>query len=174
MQDAKCQQDANDRGRSRQLNPRTSHEAHLDCGLGRSHDIIGISARKTLLFGIQSCCSERISLTLHVPLPRLFARPDAAGHSVPCHASRQVRVKMVTADDDSVTDIVVEGDREELERMSKVGWGRLGGGWPLASGCSQTCGRYALHDTLPRSIFTHRCCQQWITVQRCVLQCRCH
>jgi hypothetical protein len=31
-----------------------------------------------------------------------------------------VRVKMVTADDDSVTDIIVEGDREELERMSKV------------------------------------------------------
>lgn len=27
---------------------------------------------------------------------------------------------MVTADDDSVTDIVVEGDKEEIERLSKV------------------------------------------------------
>lgn len=31
----------------------------------------------------------------------------------------QFRVKMVTADDDSVTDIVVEGDKEEIERLSK-------------------------------------------------------
>jgi hypothetical protein len=27
---------------------------------------------------------------------------------------------MVTADDDSVTDIVVEGDKEEIERLAKV------------------------------------------------------
>jgi hypothetical protein len=33
--------------------------------------------------------------------------------------TEQVRVKMVTADDDSVTDIVVEGDKEEIQRMSK-------------------------------------------------------
>lgn len=33
----------------------------------------------------------------------------------------QFKVKMVTADDDSVTDIVVEGDKEEIERLSKVG-----------------------------------------------------
>lgn len=32
----------------------------------------------------------------------------------------QFRVKMVTADDDSVTDIVVEGDKEEIERLSKA------------------------------------------------------
>ena len=30
-----------------------------------------------------------------------------------------VQVKMVTADDDSTTDIVVEGDQEEVTRMSK-------------------------------------------------------
>jgi hypothetical protein len=34
--------------------------------------------------------------------------------------SLQVRVKMVTSDDEAVTDIVVEGDKEELERMSKA------------------------------------------------------
>ncbi|WIA31155.1 hypothetical protein OEZ86_001166 [Tetradesmus obliquus] len=31
----------------------------------------------------------------------------------------QVRVKMVTADDEATTDIIVEGDREEITRMSK-------------------------------------------------------
>ena len=30
-----------------------------------------------------------------------------------------LQVKMVTADDDSTTDIVVEGDQEEVTRMSK-------------------------------------------------------
>lgn len=30
-----------------------------------------------------------------------------------------VQVKMVTADDDSTTDIVIEGDQEEVTRMSK-------------------------------------------------------
>jgi hypothetical protein len=34
---------------------------------------------------------------------------------------------MVTADDDSVTDIVVEGDKEELERLSRVSCLALGG-----------------------------------------------
>eukprot|EP00879_Flechtneria_rotunda_P007116 GHRR01007468.1.p1 GENE.GHRR01007468.1~~GHRR01007468.1.p1 ORF type:complete len:279 (+),score=83.80 GHRR01007468.1:163-999(+) len=33
--------------------------------------------------------------------------------------TEQVRVKMVTSDDETVTDITVEGDREEIERMSK-------------------------------------------------------
>ncbi len=33
-----------------------------------------------------------------------------------CHV---LQVKMVTADDDSTTDIVVEGDQEEVTRMSK-------------------------------------------------------
>lgn len=37
-------------------------------------------------------------------------------------AAVQFKVKMVTADDDSVTDIVVEGDKEEIERLAKVGW----------------------------------------------------
>lgn len=32
---------------------------------------------------------------------------------------RVLQVKMVTADDDSTTDIVVEGDQEEVTRMSK-------------------------------------------------------
>ena len=31
----------------------------------------------------------------------------------------QVKVKMVTADDESVTDIILEGDEEELDRFSK-------------------------------------------------------
>lgn len=35
-----------------------------------------------------------------------------------CQNSMQV--KMVTADDDSVTDIVVEGDDEEIDRMRYV------------------------------------------------------
>jgi hypothetical protein len=34
--------------------------------------------------------------------------------------SLQVRVKMVTADDEATTDIIVEGDREEITRLSKV------------------------------------------------------
>lgn len=38
-------------------------------------------------------------------------------------AAVQFKVKMVTADDDSVTDIVVEGDKEEIERLAKVGTG---------------------------------------------------
>lgn len=33
--------------------------------------------------------------------------------------TEEFKVKMVTADDDSVTDIVVEGDEEEIERMRK-------------------------------------------------------
>lgn len=32
----------------------------------------------------------------------------------------QFKVKMVTSDDDMTTDIVVEGDQEEITRMSKV------------------------------------------------------
>lgn len=32
---------------------------------------------------------------------------------------RFLQIKMVTADDDSTTDIVVEGDQEEVTRMSK-------------------------------------------------------
>jgi hypothetical protein len=39
--------------------------------------------------------------------------------SVMCF-SLQVRVKMVTADDEATTDIIVEGDREEITRLSKV------------------------------------------------------
>lgn len=31
----------------------------------------------------------------------------------------EFKVKMVTADDDSVTDIVVEGDEEEIERFRR-------------------------------------------------------
>jgi hypothetical protein len=29
---------------------------------------------------------------------------------------------MVTSDDDKTTDIIVEGDQEEIARMAKVGW----------------------------------------------------
>jgi hypothetical protein len=32
----------------------------------------------------------------------------------------QVRVKMVTADDEMTTDIILEGDIEEIERFRKV------------------------------------------------------
>ena len=31
----------------------------------------------------------------------------------------QVKVKMVTADDDMTTDVIVEGDKEEIERMRR-------------------------------------------------------
>jgi len=31
----------------------------------------------------------------------------------------QVKVKMVTADDDMTTDVIVEGDVEEIERMRR-------------------------------------------------------
>ena len=31
----------------------------------------------------------------------------------------QFKIKMVTSDDDSVTDIVVEGDEEEIDRFRK-------------------------------------------------------
>jgi hypothetical protein len=33
--------------------------------------------------------------------------------------TEEFKVKMVTADDDSVTDIVVEGDEEEIDRMRR-------------------------------------------------------
>lgn len=33
----------------------------------------------------------------------------------------QIKVKMVTADDEQTTDIIVEGDKEEIERFWKVG-----------------------------------------------------
>ena len=41
---------------------------------------------------------------------------NAAAGIDKCYA---LQVKMVTADDDSTTDIVVEGDQEEVTRMSK-------------------------------------------------------
>lgn len=39
---------------------------------------------------------------------------------LPARRQEEVRVKMVTADDDSTTDITVEGDEEELDRMRCV------------------------------------------------------
>lgn len=53
----------------------------------------------------------------HIARPRVQAPPPAW---------LQVKVKMVTADDEKTTDIVIEGDPEEIDRFRKV--------W-LAAGC---------------------------------------
>jgi len=64
--------------------------------------------------------------------PRPLLYPPTAPSTNPHHAktpsvTHQVRVKMVTSDDDKTTDIIVEADQEEIARMAKVGGG--GGGW---------------------------------------------
>ena len=36
-----------------------------------------------------------------------------------CHGVTTLQVKMVTSDDEATTDIIVEGDQEEITRMTK-------------------------------------------------------
>jgi hypothetical protein len=58
--------------------------------------------------------SDRRSLPAHL---RFFTSPPPAQDNA--GRTEKVKVKMVTADDDMTTDIIVEGDVEEIERMRR-------------------------------------------------------
>ena len=65
-------------------------------------------------------CVEKNKLAL---LPPVHSRTDVTrDHMTGRHHCSwvQFRVKMTTADDEKTTDIVVEGDKEEIERFCKV------------------------------------------------------
>lgn len=76
---------------------------------------VGTELSEWFATGMQYRCSSIPLCSWHKPAYMLLAAASV------CDLLLQFRVKMVTADDDSVTDIVVEGDKEEIERMSKVG-----------------------------------------------------
>lgn len=48
------------------------------------------------------------------------ARCSSAELPLTYHCTLQVRVKMVTSDDEMTTDVTFEGDQEEIERLRKV------------------------------------------------------
>lgn len=55
-------------------------------------------------------------------------------------STRQVKVKMVTADDEKTTDITIEGDREEIDRFRRVrGCGGVLGRGPWSLGKGGVC-----------------------------------
>ena len=62
----------------------------------------------------QLCCACRTdcALALASPLSGSYYMENAG-------RKEQMKVKMVTADDDMTTDIIVEGDVEEIERMRR-------------------------------------------------------
>lgn len=74
------------------------------------------------------CGMACVALVLSVLVPDVGAKWYALTALSPLAAvyyfqrgerAEQVRVKMVTSDDDATTDIIVEGDQEEIARMSR-------------------------------------------------------
>lgn len=70
-----------------------------------------------------SCTTRARLCVLHVRAAaclRAVASPLSPAPSPILPPPPQFRVKMVTATDDQTTDIIVEGDKEEIERFWKV------------------------------------------------------